>query len=620
MGSPAPPPGRGSSEPDGNSAGRALDQAAAARFRALVTNARDVFVALGPDLTINWISPSVQGHLGHEPADLVGVRLPELITSTYRPVLELFLDNRKERMVSETVELEVHTQTRRTRLVEATLSDVPPETMTATGDAWVMTWTDRTEQRQLERALRKQSLYDALTGLATRTTLHFELQQKLQMLSRQEYLGVIHLDLNDFRPVNESIGFERGDELLQSVAARLRSSLRATDVLARLGGNEFGVATVADHPKALVAMARRVASLFEHPFEVGERQVTLAVSLGMTLTGDRRAVASDLLDQAALALGAAKGNPAEPIRVYESMMRVTATERFELGSDLVGAAERGELRLVYQPIVNLGTGVVEEVEALLRWVHPERGPISPATFIPLAERSGLIVEVGRWVMGEACRQIHRWHDQRPVDAGSLSVSVNVSARQLELPGEAERLIDVVTGSGLDPRFVTAELTESTFLDDPTWMHDQLGLFRQAGMRVAIDDFGTGAAGLGHLRDVPFTMVKIDKSYVDALRRSEEGTVLVQGVIELAHALGARTVAEGVEEAADLELLAALGCDLVQGFHLGRPMEPTQLEDWLTAWPERAQTLPSAGVQVFAEGEPKAPDGRPQAYRSSISSA
>lgn len=579
-----------------------------------MANARDVFVALGPDLTINWISPSVRSHLGHEPADLVGVRLPELITATYRPVLESFLENRKERMVQETVELEVHTQTRRTRLVEATLSDVPPETANATGDAWVMTWTDRTEQRQLEQALRKHSLYDGLTGLATRTTLHFELQQRLQTLSRQEYLGVIHLDLNDFRQVNESIGFERGDELLQSVAARLRSSLRASDVLARLGGNEFGVATVADHPKALVAMARRVAALFEHPFDVGERQVTLAVSVGMTLTGDRRAVASDLLDQAALALGAAKGNPVEPIRVYESMMRVTATERFELGSDLVGAAERGELRLVYQPIVALGTGAVEEVEALLRWVHPERGPISPATFIPLAERSGLIVEVGRWVMGEACRQIHRWHELRPDDAGSLSVSVNVSARQLELAGEAERLIGVVTASGLDPRFVTAELTESTFLDDPNWMHDQLDQFRRAGMRVAIDDFGTGAAGLGHLRDVPFTMVKIDKSYVDALRRSEEGAVLVQGVIELAHALGARTVAEGVEEAADLELLAALGCDLIQGFHLGRPMEPTQLEEWLTAWPERAVTLPPtpAAASTGAAG--------PQAYRSSISSA
>lgn len=551
------------------------------RYKALVNNSRDVFIALSSGLIINWISPSVESLLGFPPADLVGVELKDLLTPGSNPALDSFLANGKTTMVSETLELEVHTETRRTRLVEATLSDVAdPEAAALTGDAYVMTWTDLTERRQLEQSLRKQSLYDPLTGLATRTTLHFELQQRLQRLSRRDYVGLLHLDLNDFRTVNESIGFERGDDLLMQVAARLRSSLRASDVVARLGGNEFAIVTTHTSAKSIVDMARRVARLFEAPFDVDDRQVPLGISMGLNLTGDRRAVARDLIDQAALALGAAKGNPQEPIRVYEAMMRVTATERFELGSDLVGAIARNELRLVYQPIVDLASQDAHGVEALVRWVHPERGPVSPAMFIPLAEKSGLVVDLGRWVMSEACRQLLVWRRSLPA-AGRMGVSVNVSARQLELAGEAERLVDIVTASGVDASWVTVELTESTFFDDPTWIHDQLQLFRDAGMQVAVDDFGTGAAGLSHLRDVPFNTIKIDKSYVDALRRSDDAKLLVQGVIELAHTLGAATVAEGVEELADLEILQQLGCDMIQGFYLARPMDPVQLEEWLT---------------------------------------
>ena len=546
------------------------------RYRALIGSSRDVFVALAQDLTINYISPNVEQLLGLVPADLTGTNLSAVLAFDSVAVLEDFLANRKQAMQRETLELELRTESRRTRLVEATLSD----DRNGPDDAYVMTLSDITERRQLEASLRKQALYDPLTGVANRSTLHFELQQRLQRLTASEHLGLIHLDLDDFRAVNESIGYERGDELLVQVATRLRSNLRASDVLARIGGNEFAIIVSDSSPHAIVEFAHRVVALFNQPFDVADRQQRLAVSVGLDATGDRQAVARDLLDQAALALGAAKGNPQDPVRAYEPRMRVTAVERFELGTDLVGAIGRHELRVVYQPIVELAELKIHGVEALLRWIHPLRGPVSPAVFIPLAEKSGLVTELGRWVMAQACGQLRYWH-RHVSQAATMGVSVNVSARQLEVAGEAELLGQIMIDSGVEPRHVTIELTESTFLDDPELIRTQLQTFCDLGMRIAVDDFGTGAAGLSHLRDVPFNSIKIDKSYVDALDGSEEAKLLVQGVIDLAHTLGAETVAEGVEEAAELELLRAMGCDLVQGFYLGRPMDPAQLETWLT---------------------------------------
>jgi diguanylate cyclase (GGDEF)-like protein/PAS domain S-box-containing protein len=556
-----------------------MDRGAELRFKALVHNSRDVFLTLSAALTINWISPAVEALLGFEPDHLVGMPLAALVAPGSATVLDEFVASRSSALVQETVELELHTDTRRTRIVEATLSDAYPGAAETTGDAFVMTWTDLTERRQLEQSLRKPSLYDSLTGLANRGTFHFELQQRLQRLQRSECAGVLHLDLNDFRAVNESIGYERGDELLVAVTDRLSAALRGADLLSRFGGNEFAIATTQDSPRLVVDMANRVAGLFDEPFEIGDRQLRISIALGLTLADSRRAAARNLLEQAALALGAAKGNPQDRIRVYESVMRVTATERFELGGDLVGACDRGELHLVYQPIVEVPSQVTHGVEALVRWVHPLRGPVPPSSFIPLAETSGEIVPLGRWVMAEACRQLVSWRRSRP-EAANLGISVNVSARQLELSGETEHLIEIVTNSGLEPEAVTIEITESIVFDDPAWMSQQLAALSQTGMKVAIDDFGTVAAGLKRLREVQFDTVKIDKSYVDPIINSDEDRAVVRSMIDLAHTLGACTVAEGVEEAQQLQILVALGCDLVQGYHLGRPMEPDQLAAWL----------------------------------------
>jgi diguanylate cyclase (GGDEF)-like protein/PAS domain S-box-containing protein len=544
------------------------------RYRALVHNSKDVFAILEPELTINYISPNVEVLLGFSAPDLVASNLSVLLTEPSIKRLQEFIDNTRDVMQNDLVELELRTKSRQTRIAEVTLS----ARTDGVDSGFVITINDITDRRRLERSLRDQALYDGLTGLAKRSTLHFELQRRLQDLQATEYLALIHIDIDDFKAVNQSVGYEAGDELLVQVATRLRASLRRADYLARLGGNEFAVAVTAESRDAILTFAERLLALFGQPFEVTGKRHRLSVSIGVEITDDRRTVAQSLLERASLAVGAARNDSHQGLRVYEPEMRVTATERFELGADLQGAIGREELSVVYQPIVELATRNVRGVEALLRWSHPERGPISPAVFIPLAEKSGMVVELGRWVLIRACAQLRYWH-QNVAGAKRLGVSVNVSALQLEREGEAERLSRIVIESAVDPNLVTVELTESTLIEDGEWIRSQLQTLQDLGIRVAIDDFGTGAAGLSHLRDVPFNVIKIDKSYVDALSGSAEAQRLVRGVIDLAHTLGAKTVAEGIEEPTEFDLLQSLGCELGQGFYLGRPMDPTQLEDW-----------------------------------------
>lgn len=542
------------------------------RYRALVLNSRDVFAVLERDLTINYISPNVESVLGYPAPDLMATAMASLLLDSSAARLQELIDGADEVIHNEVVELEVRTRSGDTRIAEVTVSDRTDES------GFLLTLSDVTERRQLEQSLRNQALYDSLTGLANRSTLHHELQQMLQGLEADRCLGLLHIDLADLKSVHQSLGFEAGDELLIQVATRLRSRLRSNDLLARVGTSELAVAAEGTEPQDIERLAALVQLQFDDPFPVAGRSWRLSAAIGVDVTTDRSTVASDFLNQASLAAAAVTGGPGAGVRLFEPSLRSDATTRFELAADLEGAIIAGQLHVVYQPILELESSTVRGVEALLRWTHPDRGPISPGIFIPLAEKSGQIKEIGRWVLKRSCEQLIRWDEEVP-GAEQLSVSVNVSALQLEEAGEAGRLAQIVLTSGLEPARVTIELTESTLIDDPTWIRSQLQALRDLGMRVAVDDFGTGAAGLSHLRDVPFNVIKIDKSYVDALRHSEDAERLVRGVIDLAHTMGAETVAEGIEEPGELEVLQAFGCDLGQGFYLGRPMEPTQLEGW-----------------------------------------
>ncbi|MEM9563148.1 MAG: EAL domain-containing protein [Actinomycetota bacterium] len=543
------------------------------RYRALVLNSRDVFAVLERDFTINYVSPNVKTVLGYPAHDLMATDVSTLLPESSAARLRELVAGAEAQISNETIELEVRTRHGDLRIAEVTVSD-----RTDDESGFLVTLADVTERRNLESSLRDQALYDSLTGLANRSTLHHELQTMLQGLQPGRVLGLLHIDIHELKEIVQSVGFEAGDELLIQVATRLRSRLRSSDLLARVGSNELAVAVEGASEDDVFRLARLLKLQFDEPFPVAGRSRRLGAAIGVDVTDDRSTVASDVLNQASLAAATVLDGPGTAIRTFEPALRSDATTRFELASDLEEAASAGQLHVVYQPILEIASSTVRGVEALLRWNHPNRGPISPGMFIPLAEKSGQIRELGRWVLREACRQLTSWDDRVP-GAGNLGVSVNVSAIQLEEEGEAGRLAQIVDASGLAPGRITLELTESTLIEDPAWMRAQLEAFRDLGMRVAVDDFGTGAAGLSHLRDVPFNVIKIDKSYVDALSRSGDAERLVRGVIDLAHTMQATTVAEGIEEPRELELLRSLGCDLGQGFYLGRPMEPTQLEAW-----------------------------------------
>ena len=363
------------------------------------------------------------------------------------------------------------------------------------------------------------------------------------------------------------------------MADRLRTTLRGVDVLARLGEEEFGVAAIGPSRRSLQRFADRLAWVFEEPFEIDGRSLHLRVAVGMATTDDRWTEVERLLQSASVAVHEAEHRKNDAVVVYDQGLQDQIDERFELTSALRPALHNREFHLAYQPLLSLETGEVVSFEALIRWEHPTLGPVSPGTFIPLAEKSGLIVELGRWVAEEACRQLVDWR-ARLDGFDNLTMSINLSARQLERHGELDALIYIVEGAGLDLPSLTVELTESAMVDDAGWIGSQLQHLRELGSRIAIDDFGTGVAGLSHLRELPYDVVKIDRSYIDRVGQDPTGENLVGQIIDLARNLGARSVAEGIETDVQAYRLAEMGCDIGQGFHLATPMPADAVERWM----------------------------------------
>ncbi len=544
------------------------------RYRSMIENSTDVFLIVSPDRRLSFASPNIERMLGFQPAEVIGNDVRSLLTPTSAENLDSFLRDAAHDLEGKQLQLDVRTPSAETRCVIVTFSN---QEQIAGEEGVLVSVRDITEQVAAEKSMLAAALHDPTTGLLNRSTLFYEVQRGLQTLGSDDYLGALHCDIRDFKNINESLGFETGDDVLREVAARLRSSLRSDDRLARSTGDSFVILTSVESSQHLKDFAQRAMDVFREPITVGGRAYNLRLATGLAHTNDRRKSATGLLEEAALAVRRAKIEDREVV-AFEEWMREEATERFELETDLLPGLERGEFSLVYQPLLALSSQRVRSVEALLRWNHPSRGHVSPATFIPLAEKTGAIAELGRWVLQTACRQLADWHAYLP-DGRGLGVGVNVSARQLELPGEFDLFRQIIIDSGADPGALTIELTETTMLRDIDWLRSQLENFRSMGITIAVDDFGTGAAGLNHLRDVPFDILKIDKSYVDPLGRTEDAYSLLSGVIELAHGMGATVVAEGIETPDQASELRRMGCDIGQGFYLGRPMDPVRLENW-----------------------------------------
>jgi diguanylate cyclase (GGDEF)-like protein len=447
------------------------------------------------------------------------------------------------------------------------------------------------ELRGSREALAHQAHHDPLTDLANRARI----KQRLGQALASEHAGrvaVLTLDLDGFKTVNESLGHAVGDAVLVEVAARLLNATRGGDTVARLGGDEFCVVLENAHTtRDAEVVAERVISSLEVPFVLGERLVFVGACVGIaraaalgddgalgTTSEDLAAAVDTLLRDADTAMYHAKSRGKGQLAVFEPRMHAAALERLVLEIDLRAAIDREEFTVAYQPIVGLEAGQIEGVEALIRWMHPTRGPIAPLDFIPLAEATGLIIPIGRAILRAACRQGAQWQTAR---AGQpLTVTVNVSGRQLEdahFVGDVEAAL---AESGLDPSALVLELTESTIAQEPELARERLHALKALGVRLAIDDFGTGYSSLSYLQQFPIDVLKIDKSFVDNVTRGGAHAALARTIVALAEALSVKCVAEGVEEPEQRVCLSELGCVLGQGYHFARPMSAEALDDYL----------------------------------------
>jgi diguanylate cyclase (GGDEF)-like protein len=449
-------------------------------------------------------------------------------------------------------------------------------------EAIVLNSRDVTDRRSLERTLNRQTFHDSLTGLANRALFVDRVTHALDRAERQAGpVAVLFVDLDDFKMVNDSLGHPAGDELLVAVAERLAASIRPGDTVARFGGDEFALLLESGQmPEAAHVVATRIAKALEVPIQIGTEDVSMRASIGIALGQPPVDSPDGLLRDADLAMYMAKHNGKGRFEMFRPAMHEEAVRRLEMAADLRRGIERGELEVFYQPIVNVHTATAIGAEALVRWHHPRRGLVAPAEFIPIAESTGLIVPLGKWVLTEACRQAETWRRSGLTDK-TFYISVNLSARQLQDPALIDDVTEAIRDSGLPAVAVLLEVTESVLMADLDAALARLHALKDLGLRLAVDDFGTGYSSLSYLRDFPMDVVKIDKSFVDRIALDPEGAAMVRSVIDVTSALGLTSIAEGVEQEDQLVLLDQLGCDNVQGYLFAEPMPNEQFVDALT---------------------------------------
>jgi len=435
---------------------------------------------------------------------------------------------------------------------------------------------DLSEEKAAEEALAHAYLHDSLTGLPNRTLFTYRLAYALARgKGVPGSVAVLLLDLDRFKAINDALGHEVGDEVLVAVAERLVDADGAAEVIARLGGDEFLVLFDGQDAEQLaVAYADRVLDRLACPIAAGGAEVFITASIGIASTTELVCEATPLLSNADAAMYQAKHRGGGRTEVFGEAMRVKVLDRMTTEHSLHRALERAELRLFYQPVVEINGDRAIGVEALLRWEHPEQGLVAPNRFIPVAEESGLIIPIGAWVLQEACHQLKLWQAQRWGGCNG-AVEVNLSARQIDHPEIVTTVARILQETGVAPANLTLEITESALMKDPRSALEVLHALKDLGVTLAIDDFGTGYSSLAYLQRFPLDILKVDKTFVDELDRAE-GVEIVAAVINLAHALSLQVIAEGVETERQLDVLQHLGCDFAQGYLFSRPVPASEL--------------------------------------------
>jgi diguanylate cyclase (GGDEF)-like protein len=461
--------------------------------------------------------------------------------------------------------------------------------------------------KALAERLVHQAHHDPLTGLANRVLFRDRVDRAVLRAARGERVAVLFLDLDHFKAVNDSLGHAEGDRLLESVARRLLQATRGCDTVARLGGDEFailleGMAREMDAPVVI----ERLKAALRRPVILQGREVIIGASIGVAYVEAGEGV-DDVLRNADLAMYHAKAAGRGGHEVFEPRMHAAALERLELEADMRRALEHGQFQILYQPIVDVESGHLTGVEALMRWQHPTRGTLAPLTFIPIAEETGLIVPIGRWALGEACRQGREWQRCAP-DGRVPTLSVNISGRQLLEPSFVGDVAAVLAESGLTPSLLTLEITESVLMQDTEATIVTLHELKALGVCLAIDDFGTGYSSLSYLQRFPVDTLKIDKAFIDDVARGGSNAVLARTIVTLADLLKLSTVAEGVEHPDQLAHLLSLGCSSAQGYLFAQPLGADEI-DALLRLPSAhmpAQLVPGSADRLsLSRSAPKA---------------
>ncbi|MCW2509055.1 MAG: Diguanylate cyclase with domain [Modestobacter sp.] len=448
----------------------------------------------------------------------------------------------------------------------------------------VVTHTDVTSRVEAEQASAWQARHDHLTDLPNRAHLHELINSELRR--DRGPVTVLFLDVDGFKDVNDTLGHEVGDGLLRELAGRLSSHTRGEDTVGRLGGDEFVVLCRNCDVDGALALAERFQATFDEPFQLGERNTRLTVSIGVATApgGNSDVRSTDLVRDADLAMYAAKSAGRNRVRVFSPDLRSAVEQRVLVAAELREAIDAGQLVLHYQPVMHLPTGEVSGVEALVRWQHPERGLVMPCDFIPLAEQNGIVVPLTRWVLGEATRQTVAWEQL----GLTLVTGVNISAAHFGTGTLVADVHDALTAAELAPERLVLELTETSVAEDPLRAAAQFAQLRISGVEVSIDDFGSGFSSLSQLVSIPAGVLKLDRSLVAGTEtRRSESAAAIAAVVGLATACGMRSLAEGVETADQLDLVRELGCTYAQGFHIARPMPAAELPGWLARRPSPA---------------------------------
>lgn len=452
------------------------------------------------------------------------------------------------------------------------------------------------ERKRSEQHIHQLANYDRLTKLPNRDLCQDRLRQSIAQASRQNTLvAVLFFDLDRFKVINETLGHGLGDQLLQHVAQRMKSSLRETDTVGRLGGDEFVVIlTGLTDTSDAARVAQNILNTLVRPITLNDHEVFVTTSIGISLYPNDATDVEALIQNADAAMYRAKEQGRNHYQFYTLDMNAKALERLNLENDLRHALERDEFLLHYQPLLDLSSHQIVGFEALLRWDHTDHGFISPVDFIPIAEETGLIMPIGEWVLDAACRQAKLWQDQ---GFGNANIAVNLSNRQFAQENMLETVTKALDGAGLGPEHLELEITESCVMENPDEAIVVLRQLNDMGIRISIDDFGTGYSSLSYLKRFPLDTLKIDRSFVNDITDDQDGAAIVEAILAMAHSLRLKVVAEGVETREQMAFLEAHNCDIIQGYLLSKPLSPADATE---------KFLKGNGVANLVEPTPKAP--------------